>query len=190
MAGGKGGGSWKVAYADFVTAMMAFFLVMWIGAQDVKTRQAVANYFIDPLGASKKPAKTGAVFESLNGGAVPEQEANPSGRGRDSYNTPTEASRPTKTVADFVFTDPVAGPHWREMATRARQAATTDPQVRANNKTVEEVATSLLARQLQDELTAGIPTSASGVYQDLLFNGISDVNWPELAEDLVRESKR
>ena len=48
MAGG--GGAWKVAYADFVTAMMAFFLVMWIGAQDVKVRQSVANYFVDPSG--------------------------------------------------------------------------------------------------------------------------------------------
>jgi chemotaxis protein MotB len=33
MAGG-GGGAWKVAYADFVTAMMAFFLVMWIVARE------------------------------------------------------------------------------------------------------------------------------------------------------------
>jgi chemotaxis protein MotB len=45
---GKGGGAWKVAYADFVTAMMAFFMVMWLVAQSQKTKEAVAGYFKDP----------------------------------------------------------------------------------------------------------------------------------------------
>ncbi|MEL6093908.1 flagellar motor protein MotB [Bartonella schoenbuchensis] len=40
------GGAWKIAYADFVTAMMAFFLVMWlVNAKDEETREAIANYF-------------------------------------------------------------------------------------------------------------------------------------------------
>ena len=40
MASPGGGGSWKVAYADFVTAIMAFFLVMWIIAQRPDARGA------------------------------------------------------------------------------------------------------------------------------------------------------
>ena len=40
-----GGGAWKVAYADFVTGMMAFFMVMWIVAQDEKTKGELASYF-------------------------------------------------------------------------------------------------------------------------------------------------
>jgi chemotaxis protein MotB len=52
---GKGGGAWKVAYADFVTAMMAFFMVMWISAQNKPLKQAVARYFEDPFGTSKDP---------------------------------------------------------------------------------------------------------------------------------------
>ncbi len=44
------GGSWKVAYADFVTAMMAFFMVMWIMGLSDETRAQVAGYFNDPLG--------------------------------------------------------------------------------------------------------------------------------------------
>jgi chemotaxis protein MotB len=48
---GKGGGAWKVAYADFVTAMMAFFMVMWIVAQGKPVREAVAGYFKDPTKA-------------------------------------------------------------------------------------------------------------------------------------------
>jgi chemotaxis protein MotB len=50
MAGG--GGAWKVAYADFVTAMMAFFLVMWITSQGQDVKQAIAGYFQDPWGTS------------------------------------------------------------------------------------------------------------------------------------------
>ncbi len=42
------GGAWKVAYADFVTAMMAFFLVMWIVGQNANVKQAIASYFRDP----------------------------------------------------------------------------------------------------------------------------------------------
>ncbi len=46
--GGHHGGAWKVAYADFVTAMMAFFLVMWLTSQSKEVKAAVAGYFRDP----------------------------------------------------------------------------------------------------------------------------------------------
>ncbi len=46
VAGGHHGGAWKVAYADFVTAMMAFFLLMWLlGATNEKQRKGIADYF-------------------------------------------------------------------------------------------------------------------------------------------------
>jgi chemotaxis protein MotB len=48
---GKGGGAWKVAYADFVTAMMAFFMVMWLTAQSDEVKEAVAEHFREPPGA-------------------------------------------------------------------------------------------------------------------------------------------
>ncbi len=65
---GKGGGAWKVAYADFVTAMMAFFMVMWLIAQDQKAKEAVAKYFNDPtgfkpIGLSETPASSGDVMQ-------------------------------------------------------------------------------------------------------------------------------
>jgi chemotaxis protein MotB len=47
---GKGGGAWKVAYADFVTAMMAFFMVMWLVGQKEDVKEAIAQYFQDPMG--------------------------------------------------------------------------------------------------------------------------------------------
>ena len=50
MAGGHHGGAWKVAYADFVTAMMAFFLLLWLlGATTEKQRKGIADYFTPTL---------------------------------------------------------------------------------------------------------------------------------------------
>lgn len=46
--GGHHGGSWKVALADFMTAMMAFFLVMWLIGQSDETKKAVSDYFSTP----------------------------------------------------------------------------------------------------------------------------------------------
>lgn len=54
------GGAWKVAYADFVTAMMALFIVLWIVGQSKQVRQYVAHYFKDP----------GAFFENTKGGGM------------------------------------------------------------------------------------------------------------------------
>jgi chemotaxis protein MotB len=54
------GGAWKVAYADFVTAMMALFLVLWLVSQaDTKLKQSIANYFRSP-----------GVFSSQAGGIL------------------------------------------------------------------------------------------------------------------------
>lgn len=58
--GGHHGGAWKVAYADFVTAMMALFLVLWLVSQaDMKLKQSIANYFRSP-----------GVFDKMKGGIV------------------------------------------------------------------------------------------------------------------------
>src|SRR3954467_14038461 len=58
--GGHHGGAWKVAYADFVTAMMALFLVLWLVSQaDTKLKQAIAAYFRSP-----------GVFDTMKGGIL------------------------------------------------------------------------------------------------------------------------
>ena len=58
--GGHHGGAWKVAYADFVTAMMALFLVLWLVSQaDTKLKSAIANYFRSP-----------GVFDQQAGGVI------------------------------------------------------------------------------------------------------------------------
>ena len=50
--GGHHGGAWNVAYADFVTAMMALFIVLWLLNSSEKVKKAVAGYFNDPKGLS------------------------------------------------------------------------------------------------------------------------------------------
>ena len=52
--GGHHGGAWKVAYADFVTAMMALFMVMWLMNASPEVKKAVGGYFKDPKGTGKK----------------------------------------------------------------------------------------------------------------------------------------
>ena len=64
--GGHHGGAWKVAYADFVTAMMALFIVLWLLSSSEKVKKAVGSYFQDPTGSGKMMGSTmGGVGESL-----------------------------------------------------------------------------------------------------------------------------
>ena len=70
--GGHHGGAWKVAYADFVTAMMALFIVLWLMSQSEKVKKAVAGYFNDPKGTAQLLGTT----MSGNGESVVEDQAN------------------------------------------------------------------------------------------------------------------
>ncbi len=187
MAAG-GGGSWKVAYADFVTAMMAFFMVMWIGSQDQKTKQAVANYFVDPSGMSKKPARPGAIVQSPASGGVPEAESTAVGKGRESFSETTETSRVTKVVNDGIHADTTTLQYWRNEANKYREEAARSPDVIDRRRPINEVATASLAKKMRDEWARKIPPQAKGVYQDLLFSTLADVNWTEIAEDLLTHS--
>lgn len=63
VSGGHHGGAWKVAYADFVTAMMAFFIVMWILASSAEVKEAVQEYANNPTAYS--------VFTGKKSGEVP-----------------------------------------------------------------------------------------------------------------------
>lgn len=63
VVGGHHGGSWKVAYADFVTAMMAFFLLMWLlGATTEQQRKGIADYFSPTLPLNRVSGGGDAAF--------------------------------------------------------------------------------------------------------------------------------
>jgi chemotaxis protein MotB len=55
---GHHGGAWKVAYADFVTAMMSLFIVLWLMGSSEKVKRAVAGYFNDPKGTGSQLGTT------------------------------------------------------------------------------------------------------------------------------------
>ncbi len=72
--GGHHGGAWKVAYADFVTAMMAFFLLMWLlGATNEKQRKGIADYFAPTIVQSNNSGGSNGV---LQGRSLQEPDGN------------------------------------------------------------------------------------------------------------------
>ncbi len=71
VVGGAHGGAWKIAYADFVTAMMAFFLLMWLlGSTSEDTKAGIAEYFKTPLEVAMGSAGTGASTSVIQGGGT------------------------------------------------------------------------------------------------------------------------
>lgn len=65
VSGGHHGGAWKVAYADFVTAMMAFFLLMWLlNATSEEQKRGISNYFA-PIGVQQGTTGSGGVLGGL-----------------------------------------------------------------------------------------------------------------------------
>ena len=103
-AAGHHGGAWKVAYADFVTAMMAFFMVMWlVAAVDKETRAAIFDYFNNPSmeqGKSVRPSQGqmgpgGASTSVINmgGGLDARRSSSPMSTG---IGTPFNSTAPPK----------------------------------------------------------------------------------------------
>jgi chemotaxis protein MotB len=72
---GHHGGAWKVAYADFVTAMMAFFLVMWIVGQSAEVKAGVAGYFRDPQAFEGGRGVLPGSESGMTGGGAPLEPA-------------------------------------------------------------------------------------------------------------------
>jgi chemotaxis protein MotB len=104
------GGAWKVAYADFVTAMMAFFLLMWLlGATTEKQRKALADYFAPTLVASKQDSAGSDKF--FGGESITSVDKYPNRAGqtgtrsitipRDAKGGPKEASGRQADVTHF-----------------------------------------------------------------------------------------
>ncbi len=186
----KGGGAWKVAYADFITAMMAFFLVMWICGQDNKIKQAIARYFnnplgVKPIGESPVPDRRGNIFNAPNNGEVPKSEAINLGMGRRSFSTDQDHSATTHLLSDYITSDDQQADHWaapgRAELSRASQEA------KGNIAAIEQKAIGRLSDKMKAEFVGRIPPELPPVYRDLLFQTLTDVNWDELADDVISQ---
>lgn len=100
------GGSWKVAYADFVTAMMAFFLVMWIMGMDEGVRDRVQGYFNDPVGTERSLA-AGPPFFAISEVLLPEHGSDlpPAGRLEQELQFQAIARAVETTLREETFQD-------------------------------------------------------------------------------------
>ena len=111
--GGKGhddghhGGAWKIAYADFMTAMMALFLVMWlIGASDEKTIAAVATYF-NPVPLTDRTTTEKGVQDRQQGGTGKDEDKQPPKTTELEGNTsPRNAFGKRSPTDEGLFSDP------------------------------------------------------------------------------------
>lgn len=102
VAAGHHGGAWKVAYADFVTAMMAFFLLLWLlGATSEKQRKGIADYFTPTLVKLKEES---AGSNGLLGGTAISQPDNypnrPGQTGSKAITIPRDATGGPREGAD------------------------------------------------------------------------------------------
>ena len=108
IAAGHHGGAWKVAYADFVTAMMAFFLLLWLlGATNEKQRKGIADYFTPTLVKLKQ--QSAGSNGMLGGSSITDVDNYPNRAGqtgtksltvpRDSTGGPKEGAERIKQVA-------------------------------------------------------------------------------------------
>lgn len=99
VGGGHHGGAWKVAYADFVTAMMAFFLLMWlINTTSPEQKRGIADYFA-PASVAETTSGSGGI---LGGTALGEDGAKSSGSAaiveQTSPESPADPQAPGKTT--------------------------------------------------------------------------------------------
>lgn len=114
------GGGWKVAFADFATAMMAFFIVMWILAQNDEVKQKITNYFDDP-----------GAFSFVTGKrTIPiDLEMRPIGKGKgesDAKNKGEEEKGKKQNVPWFVFDQESKDTIINEAAKQMRRIAVED----------------------------------------------------------------
>ena len=138
VAAGHHGGAWKVAYADFVTAMMAFFLLLWLlGATTEKQRKGIADYFTPTLVKIKQGGAGGNGL--LGGSSLTDVDSYPNRAGqtgtramtipRDATGGPKEGSGNLKKMASLrarLETKLAASKELKSLARQVRMVDTTE----------------------------------------------------------------
>ncbi|NJO23208.1 MAG: MotB family protein [Sphingomonadales bacterium] len=125
------GGVWKIAYADFMTAMMAFFLVMWlINATDKKVLTQVATYF-NPLRLTDKSPSSKGLHDSDTGASGTENEPGDS-LVKDGKSKSSKVGPQQKIEEDALFKDP-----YGSLEKLAEQAIANEPKTREKSTSGE-----------------------------------------------------
>jgi flagellar motor protein MotB len=189
------GGAWKVAYADFVTAMMAFFMVMWLITQDQKIKESIARYFQSPaglkiFGSSTQPENTGGMLEADQAGPIPGARLRSAGRGLGDAQDPDDQDNESQIVNEYLFDDTSWAERWRPLAleqvrrSRERHFEGTEEE---REEQADEFARRQLAFQLKDLVLTESASLPDGVCKDLLYRALSRVDWERVAEECIWE---
>jgi len=189
MAAG-GGGAWKVAYADFVTAMMAFFLVMWLVSQDQKIKESIAHYFqgpvgIDLLGERSRRTHAGGLFYNEVNGPVPGYTDRASGRAIGTSPEPPEANSDTMAVADWILEDATIKDRWMKRTQELYNRAREEHPDQRDMVFFDAIVRPQLILEMHAELSAPVLTEMSGLHRELLLNSLSKIDWGAIADECL-----
>ncbi len=192
---GKGGGAWKVAYADFVTAMMAFFMVMWLTSQDQQVKDAIAQYFVEPVGMrmngnAHRPNTSGSMFKQEFQGQVPGGAKSQTGRGLGDLAQQENLESETMVIAEWLLQDAKTSEAWLTKARSHLDKARRSLPIRAEDSLIQSTAAKDLARTMKREITSETLNRSKGMSQDLLSAALSKVEWQVVAEELLLECNK
>jgi len=194
MAGG-GGGAWKVAYADFVTAMMAFFLVMWLVSQDQKIKESIAHYFqgpvgIDLLGEKSRRSQAGGLFYNEVMGPVPGYTDRTAGRSIGTSPEPPDANSDTMAVAEWVLEDKEISPHWLNRAQELYDKARREHPDQRDHSYFESIVRPQLIWELHQQISQPVVDEMKGLHRELLLNSLSKIDWGAIADECLLRVKQ
>lgn len=190
------GGAWKVAYADFVTAMMAFFLVMWLISQDQKIKDSIARYFVDPVGfrlaGVSNPNSAGGLFESDHLGPVPGSKIQNSGLGIGNTLGPHAKDSETEAVGEWLLESAARSQEWTEAAQSELSAARQlyGPNERGQeHPQAEAAARRQLAIRMHQSILEQTAANSAELQSDLLIRSLSRVDWNSLADEFLWKAR-
>ncbi|MFN8392687.1 MAG: flagellar motor protein MotB [Bdellovibrionota bacterium] len=149
--GGHHGGAWKVAYADFVTAMMAFFMVLWlVNSASVSTRERIASYFREP-----------GVFEKGSGTPIEEGGA---GILKDAFSPPAQENSTAIHSEKIYRVSPAMGKH-PDAYDVSEGTGKGEEQIRIKQQSDLEELENKLIQQLQAAAAAAGPDAQNLKYE-------------------------
>ena len=181
VGGGHHGGAWKVAYADFVTAMWAFFMLLWLLSSVTEEQlQGISNYFA-PTMASKSQSGAGGILggQVIGEGAQTSNTSSPTlvqhlppsslGMGGEDLTKAPEASEPEQGLSEQEFRQRLyerEQEQFEKAAAVLRQAAQGIPELRnfEGNLLVDSTPEGLRIQLTDQEGLAMFPSGSSAMY--------------------------
>jgi chemotaxis protein MotB len=196
---GHHGGAWKVAYADFVTAMMAFFLVMWLVAQSNAVKAAIAGYFKDP-GVFDYEKSTGMIPGGDQAPLNPDQP--PQLRDRPKPVTPEEGIKALEDTAKRIHRVLENMPEFKKLGKQIKMEVTPEglriELMEGDQDTFFDSGSAQLKGDTE-RLLAAIASELGRVPNDIVLEGHTDAtpysaangysNW-ELSADRANAARR